>query len=699
LAKPLLAQLPLLLAACSAECRSAPGDSGAPLPWEQLEALELEPFRELARTELPLAQAPLRLTLVERPPLVLVSDPLAGGVHVADERFRHDPRAWCVDASAWDWEQDGLDRRGDCDEGLVQVQRGWLEPQAAALAATADQDSLDVFVLDADGLLSVASTHPQLAHPLDSLRLQEGPQLEGLAARLAAAPDATVLLAVEGQERWVALGECLLAFDDDGSLLQEIALPGVATDLVLTGGAPWAAAGEALWADGAVIDLQAACQRLTPDGVGGVWASLPDAGLALQLDADGQQQRQVAAQGMTGPLAWDAGAQRLYLAVDDGVLAADPGAADTGLASALYELDSPADLAVSGSHEILLLDSAGELAVYGDDSAMGHAAPLHVMTVAFAENPKTRDEQIPCRGDETSMQGLLETAQGNRAFMDDLPGAQALGITPAAARMVAQCGQVDAFRQVWDAPRSEPGLLFHDQPDGCEGDEDCYLGFLTEEVATLALHGINSTWASGIAPHYDEGYDWVAGLAQAEFTSRFLFFGMSVLPEISGDDPRSKDPYPWEGGAAPRAWLVASAAAISEPVQEGTMALYPGNNRPAFQVGACPNLAVKECNQLGQGGGASFDEQDMLVLDLLLRRAIAQRSDSGPDSWTYHLPAIGVYDYTEGCSASERLWSGEGCEAALLQSWLMQVHQRYVLNDLASWTLPSELPLPQEPGD
>ena len=53
-----------------------------------------------------------------------------------------------------------------------------------------------------------------------------------------------------------------------------------------------------------------------------------------------------------------------------------------------------------------------------------------------------------------------------------------------------------------------------------------------------------------------------------------------------------------------------------------------------------------------------------------------------------------MYDYTEGCTVTDRVWSGEGCQAARLQEWALSVHQRHVLGGTARLSLPSELPAP-----
>ena len=132
---------------------------------------------------------------------------------------------------------------------------------------------------------------------------------------------------------------------------------------------------------------------------------------------------------------------------------------------------------------------------------------------------------------------------------------------------------------------------------------------------------------------------------------------------------------------------------LTGPGSDSGIAILPGDNIPAFNLGGCANLWLYECHPLGRGSGHEISDEDIASLDLLLHRAIASTSDSGAHTWNFHLPDIALYDYTDGCTESDDRWVGEHCEAGRLQTWLIDVHQRFVLNDRATWTGPGEVSL------
>jgi hypothetical protein len=95
-----------------------------------------------------------------------------------------------------------------------------------------------------------------------------------------------------------------------------------------------------------------------------------------------------------------------------------------------------------------------------------------------------------------------------------------------------------------------------------------------------------------------------------------------------------------------------------------------------------------------RGGGTTLDAQDVVLLDLLLHRAITESVSAEVRTWSFHLPDIGSFDYTEGCEQDDQIWSGEDCPAALLQAWLIDVDRRLVDAGLVRWTLPGNLERP-----
>ena len=117
------------------------------------------------------------------------------------------------------------------------------------------------------------------------------------------------------------------------------------------------------------------------------------------------------------------------------------------------------------------------------------------------------------------------------------------------------------------------------------------------------------------------------------------------------------------------------------------MALFPGDSRSVFAQAGCANLYLRECQMLGLGDGNLVREKDLALLGLSLHRALA--ADLPDGTWSWHLPDIGSWDYSEGCTVQDRRWSG--CQGALLQDWLFDLHARFVLNGVAEWTPPSRL--------
>ena len=294
------------------------------------------------------------------------------------------------------------------------------------------------------------------------------------------------------------------------------------------------------------------------------------------------------------------------------------------------------------------------------------------------------------------MVGILERSVENRALLEDLPADISLGITPHFARRVGICELQEGYAEVWDTERTEVGLLYHQLPsDSCLADADCYSKYLQDQASTLAGIQARPTWVSGLSAHGDVVEDWVEILLETELPRTYLFFGLSLLPEISHDlDIRAKEPYPVDLPDRSTPWAASQMADLAGGGVEGGLALYPGDSRAAFSLDGCAGLFVRECRALGEGGGETLGEGDIGVLELLLHRSLAMRPGEGPSTFSFHLPDIGVWDYTEGCEVEARHWQGEDCMAQVLQTWLVDVQRRFVQNGLVEWTLPSELDSP-----
>jgi hypothetical protein len=345
--------------------------------------------------------------------------------------------------------------------------------------------------------------------------------------------------------------------------------------------------------------------------------------------------------------------------------------------------------------EIAVLSSDGTVTAIFDDTSLIAGEPLALVPLAFSEQPRSMGEDEPCTGEDGNVQLRVELAAENLHFLQDLPGAVGLGVTPHLARRARQCGHEARFSNVLTAEELEVGVLIHQQAETeCASDVDCYANFLVENAQVIESYGAGVNWVSGMASHYELGADWVAGLIRSGLSDRFLFFGLSVLAEVAHEtDSRSKEVFPMEGTDKAKPWKVSSAEVVEYSFDEGLIALYPGDARAAFNLAGCPNLLVRECLLLNEGGGGEFYSTDIEVLSLLMRRRLAERDLEGGSAWSFHLPDIGVWQYTEGCVREDRTWTGD-CDASLLQDWFFQVHQTFVLNGAAKWSRPSELPWP-----
>jgi hypothetical protein len=210
----------------------------------------------------------------------------------------------------------------------------------------------------------------------------------------------------------------------------------------------------------------------------------------------------------------------------------------------------------------------------------------------------------------------------------------------------------------------------------------------------LAAMNRKPLWTSGLSPHDQLDVDWVNSLKVIGAPNLFTFFGMSIRPDVPHDtDLRAKDAWPLSLGNGTETWRTDHSSDIALRNNDGWLHLLPGNNVPAFNLGACPNLFINECHPLNRGGGLNLDNEDTETLRLLLHRALVSADRPGTHTWSFHLPDIGLYDYTSNCTVSNRIWSGDDCSGAHLQAWVFDVQQRFVSKGLIRWSTPSTLEL------
>jgi hypothetical protein len=340
--------------------------------------------------------------------------------------------------------------------------------------------------------------------------------------------------------------------------------------------------------------------------------------------------------------------------------------------------------------------SNGEhLTLYYDEAALlqDDLPPLHLMHMTFLEHPRSLDDQIRCKGDEFGehLGTSIRYSTANRQLVETLPGVFGIGVTSRYAEAMVSCLRLEEFLPWQDETTWDLGALLH-QPTTCT-DVDCYDALLTDRLARLDAVGLEPKWAGGFGQHAEAGFDWVAESA-ARGLDRQLFFGAgTVEPALVQQDVRWKETWPLRPGEPTSAFTADTLADLPDGVEDGDVAFYSGNTLRGFSAASCAGLFVAECTLLDLGS-ASFSAEDINVISLLARHAVARRSADGISSWYWHLPDLNSWDYVTGCTVdSDGIWSGD-CEATLLQELAWDMHQSLVANGLAVWTRPSELPRP-----
>jgi hypothetical protein len=286
-------------------------------------------------------------------------------------------------------------------------------------------------------------------------------------------------------------------------------------------------------------------------------------------------------------------------------------------------------------------------------------------------------------------------AERNRWLLDDVPAGLALGITPHMGRRALECGLVHDLFRVGSGDRVEVGVLNHELPEdeGCVADPACHTAFLGAQFSDVVATGLEPRWMSGLMIHEDLGADWVTNLLAAGTTDTYVHYSLSVLPDIDhSDDPRAKQPFPLSVAAMTTPLVGSAQVDLFDPESGGDLRLLPGNSMAAFRLSKCANLMLWECNVLpGNEVEPRLRQEDIEVLKVQLFRALGVRGGSG-HAWSFHLPDVGSWDYTQECQVEDRLWSGEDCQGAVLQAWLLDVQARYVQAGLVSWDLPGSVP-------
>jgi hypothetical protein len=669
----------LILVGCSTpkEPTSEDADTAdvAPGPWEGLDIVPLDSARVLLSPSIDDAVNPTELIMFPDRALAFVLDTEAERVHVLDERYGHDGRAYCIDMT----QVSRSTAKGSavhCPEGRSEVQRGALVPDDRPLAMALDTIGHTAAVLSRSGVLYHGAADIIEDDPATFLSLGPGQLISPLdlpvSAGHIAAHDGVVS---------IAEGELLVIIEADD--VHTSVLPGAALDLAMDGMELWVATAAGVWSESRTVD--AVGEQLV-HWQGAWWLVQTTEEQVLRLS----DLETVAVGSITGPAAADPRTDVLHLATSTGFVRVST---DGSLESVATE--APViDLDINLAGETVLLHSGGALTVLVDETAYDAATPLDVFITTFSERPRNPEDDVPCRGEAPSIEAFMDNSLGNRDWLDDVPAPVGMGITPTLVAYADDCEVREQLVQLMDHPLTSSGILVHEEPSDCVADRACHTAFLAGMLAEFG-DDLRPSWTSGMSTHHELNLNWVASLQDAGLPSRYLFYGMSHLPDIPHhNDVRAKDSWPVTLGDQARAWGADSGTAVAERDGAGSLSIYTGDNTPAFNLGGCSNLFLLECHPLLRGGGTVIDADDVAVLDLLLHRALTQEVPATVRTWSFHLPNIGDYDYASDCSKTERIWSGDDCAAARLQEWLFDVDRRLVAAGLVRWTRPGDLVAP-----
>jgi hypothetical protein len=645
------------------EPTSSPGDTAD--PWAELGPIEVSDFRWMRTTELPNASGVLSLVAEDQFGPVFVRD--SSAIFASDSLLRHDPRPVCIDETQPN-QSAPVNPDGSCPEDATRVSRGAPSIPGTPLALAADPDQPRVGILSESGQLFWIHTDPLGGPPIDFMRPSEGPDFSHLS--MATSP---TLLALGADEIGIGLDNELHTFSTEGLPMASISMSSTITDLHR---------GPDTWWILTETELSDGTSAIGPGG--SHLASWNNEPWVVSADGLTGPEGSVDHSGIRGP-AVQVG-EHLMVATETGIVRINPDLS----ASEVWE-GSAIDLDVNNAGELMVLHSNGSFSAFVDERSRPDDATLHVWVSTFIERPRNPDDTVPCMAeDRVNLIGMLDLAFDNAEWLRDLPASVALGVTPSHMKRATECDQGGTHDSLFAS--FEPGILFHHSPTECTGDQDCHREALQEALETF---GTSPMWASGLSTHTELGVDWIQSLHSLNITTRYAFFGMGLRPDlIHGSDLRGKDSWPVQLGEQSQVWMSESTTDLTDQGQTGSIAVMPGDSVPAFNLGGCANLWLYECHPLGRGDGHSLSEVDVESLDLLLHRALYSAMGEGVHTWNFHLPDIGLYDYTDGCEVDEHRWMGEDCEAGRLQSWLLDVHQRFATTGRISWAAPGAVPLP-----
>jgi hypothetical protein len=657
---------PCFLLSLTLGCTSTPKpettQSKDTAPWSDLQAQPPESFRLLRTTAFPDAVAPSQLLVDPILGPALALDAAAGVVWATDKLYLHDPRIACLHPSDPAKIQHFQPGQG-CPTGTIETRRGRIDIGSEPAAMAIDPEAGQLAILDHEGHLYWVEIDPMSGPSIDHMRPAEGAALSLSTESLSGAQ-----LAISTDMVALGVAGVVSIFTPHGIRTERFDAAAPINDLIIDAAGWWALTDDQLIHNGesagpggdAILMWDGTPWIMGPDTIYG-----PEQTLSL-VEAIG-----------VGAVWGD----RLLIATTSGI---------TQIASDLSQSElwtgAVIDLATNNAGEVVVLQADGKLSIFVDERTPADAAPLHVWINTFLERPRHDGEIRGCTMDDPlSLSAMHSLASAQLALFDNLPAPTALGITPNHMREVLRCAAQQPLAKIIEG--TDVGILFHETPTNCASDETCYQAALAADLDTFESP---VGWVSGLTPHTDLDVDWVATLAKIGAPDRFNFFGSSIRPDVPhADDLRAKEAWPLSLNDHTQIWAADTALAAAERHASGALKVLPGNNVSAFNLGACPNLFVTECHPLGRGDGSTLSDADIESLDLLLHRALRSARGDGIHTWNFHIPDIGIYDFTEDCTVDTGIWSGDDCEGARLQAWLFDAHQRFALNGRIVWSSPA----------
>lgn len=638
----------LLLLSLSACRRGETTDSTPPEnPWLDHPVQSVDAFRPMLQTELPEGGAERLIALPDEPLWMVPGDK---ATWVLDDRYELNGRVACLEAERFEAVSYSSEWQESCEIGEVSLRRGRL-PGLVALGP--DLDAKVVWAVSQDGALFRVPFDLRATHPWAWLRAERVADL--------GREDVVDARVVPGGLELLAGEELLLVDLDDYSVSSApLAAQGTVFSEMAIGTTRGVIRGGVLERGPGVQDLA--------DSDQGLWLARGKAGL---VGPDGMVYNYPASRVATD-------GEVVYFVGEGGLWRMEQGTAERLLEGDFIDVET------LPSHEVVVLADT-EVRVFVDERPLLEGpAPLSIWVQTFLEKPRTPTEDRPCTAGGESVETYVRSAAANSRLLADVPGTVALDVTPFYARRILECEMEGPIQKLFGRRDLELGVLYHDPPL-CRGDLDCLVEQLEADRHEVeSLVGLPAGHVSGLTPVLDDGDDWVAGLIAADVPKVITFVGMSLLPDVVHlGDPRAKERWPLEMSQSAAPWSISSIQ-TPEVNDGGEVRVLPSNTRAAFSQEGCGSMLLRECFVLGMGEGLALSERDVAQLDLALHRALAFRGDSGV--WSFHMPDLGSWDYTEGC---DRDWEGT-CDAQGFRDWLIDVHARWVQSGAAQWSVPSE---------